>query len=200
MKHSLLVMTLLATLAVAAPAAAQDRRLFVNGDSLAVGTEPYFPGALPGWSIRTSASISRHAFEGPGVLRSMGSALPPVIAVSLGTNDDPRHTAGFRNAIRQTMAVAGPSRCVVWATINRPPVAGTPYTAYNTLLREEGAAAAEPVRRPLAPARAGEPAVARGRRRARRRDRLPGRAASVCAPDREVPLSAQPAHDSAACA
>ena len=71
------------------------------------------------------------------MLRSMGSALPRVIAVSLGTNDDPRHTAGFRNAIRQTMAVAGPSRCVVWATINRPPVAGTPYTAYNTLLREE---------------------------------------------------------------
>ena len=137
MKHSLRVMTLLAMLAVAAPAAAQDQRLFVNGDSLAVGTEPYFPGALPGWSIRTSASISRHAFEGPGVLRSMGSALPRVIAVSLGTNDDPRHTAGFRNAIRQTMAVAGPSRCVVWATINRPPVAGTPYTANNTLLREE---------------------------------------------------------------
>jgi hypothetical protein len=35
------------------------------------------------------------------------------------------------------MAIAGPSRCVVWATIQRPPVAGTPYTTYNTVLRDE---------------------------------------------------------------
>src|SRR5215213_8106292 len=99
----------------ARPAGRLDRgaaRLFVNGDSLAVGTQPYFPGALPGWSIRTSASISRHAFEGPGVLRSVGS-LPPYVAVSLGTNDDPRYTSGFRSAIRQTMAVVGADRCVV---------------------------------------------------------------------------------------
>jgi hypothetical protein len=140
MRRARLALVLLAAGCAAAPAqaAAPDRRLFVNGDSLVVGTRPYFPSVLPGWSIRTSATISRHAFEGPGILRSLGGSLPRVVAVSLGTNDDPRNTAGFRSAIRQTMAVAGPGRCVVWATIQRPPVAGTTYSAYNAILRAEG--------------------------------------------------------------
>jgi hypothetical protein len=120
----------------AAPAAAQEHSMFVDGDSLAVGTQPYFPRALPGWTIRTSASISRHAFQGPGVLRAAGS-LPRVIAVSLGTNDDPRQIGGFRSAIRNTMSIAGPNRCVVWATILRPPVAGASYTGYNQALKAE---------------------------------------------------------------
>jgi hypothetical protein len=139
MFRALLPIALLLACTAAAPAEA--KRLFVNGDSLAVGTQPYFPGALPGWSIRTSASISRHAFEGPGVLRATGS-LPPYVAVSLGTNDDPRHTSGFRSAIRQTMAVVGKDRCVVWATIRRPPVAGASYSGYNQVLKAEARARA----------------------------------------------------------
>jgi len=35
--------------------------VFVNSDSLAVGTEPYLPGDLHGFNLRQSASISRHA-------------------------------------------------------------------------------------------------------------------------------------------
>jgi hypothetical protein len=115
MRAAFLLGLLLAAAGVTAPAAAgEEQRLFVDGDSLAVGTQPYFPEVLPGWDIRTSA------------------------AVSLGTNDDPRNTGAFRSAIRDVMAVAGPSRCVVWATIQRPPVAGAPYTAYNAILRAEG--------------------------------------------------------------
>jgi hypothetical protein len=132
------ISTLLAAI-WASPAAAQDRSLFVNGDSLAVGTQPYLPSALPGWTIRTSAEVSRHAFQGPGVLRAAGP-LPNVIAVSLGTNDDPRQVSGFRRAVRATMAVAGPSRCVVWATILRPRVAGASYTGYNRALKAEARA------------------------------------------------------------
>jgi hypothetical protein len=131
-----MLLTVLVVAAVAAPAMAKEHALFVNGDSLAVGTQPYFPGALPGWRIRTSASISRHAFEGPGVLRAVGP-LPPYIAVSLGTNDDPRSTSGFRQAIRETMSVVGKDRCVVWATVLRPPVAGASYTGYNQTLKAE---------------------------------------------------------------
>ena len=40
-------------------------------------------------------------------MRSYGRSLPRVIHVSLGTNDDPRASAGFRAAIREVMAVAG---------------------------------------------------------------------------------------------
>ena len=49
-----------------APPAGTGRALVV-GDSLAVGTKPYLGHYLPGWHGTTSATISRHAPEGPGV-------------------------------------------------------------------------------------------------------------------------------------
>jgi hypothetical protein len=155
-------------LAVVASPEADAKSLFVNGDSLAVGTQPYFPGALPGWSVRTSASISRHAFEGPGVLRSAGS-LPRYLAISLGTNDDPRQASVFRSAIRETMAIAGPRRCVVWATVVRPGGGGRHLRRLQPGPEGRGPQAAQPRRRALAPARPLSPGVAGGRRRARQR-------------------------------
>jgi len=122
---------------VPASAASLSRRVLHNGDSLAVGTALYLRPALPGWAIRTSADISRHASEGPPVLRRLGSRLPRVIVMSLGTNDDPRALGLFRRAIRSTMRIAGPRRCVVWANIVRPPVAGAGYGAMNAVLARE---------------------------------------------------------------
>lgn len=119
---------------------ALSKRVFVNGDSLAVGTQPYIPGFLPKWNVQQSASISRHAPEGPPILRGFGRALPRVIVVSLGTNDDPNAVSTFRQAIRDTMSVAGPRRCVVWINIVRPPVGGTSYAGYNRALAEESKA------------------------------------------------------------
>ena len=126
-------------LALAAPASAQalSRRLLVNGDSLAVGTKPYLPGELRRWKVTQSVSVSRHAFEGADVMRAYGRALPRVIHVSLGTNDDPSQVDAFRAAIRDVMEVAGPHRCVVWTNIVRPPVAGASYAGYNRALAVE---------------------------------------------------------------
>ena len=127
-------------LALAAPAAAADapsRRLLVDGDSLAVGTKAYLPHELAGWSIKTSAKVSRHAYEGADVMRAYGRSLPRVIHVSLGTNDDPNDVAGFRAAVRDVMDVAGPHRCVVWTNIRRPKVAGATYAGYNHVLVQE---------------------------------------------------------------
>ena len=136
----ILTLTLILLALPAAPAmASASHTLFVNGDSLAVGTQPYFPGALPGWSIRTSATISRHAFEGASVLRAQGGSLARVVFVSLGTNDDPRNTGSFRSSVRSIMKVVGPDRCVVWATIVRPSVAGASYAGYNRILKAEAA-------------------------------------------------------------
>jgi hypothetical protein len=118
-------------------ARALSKRAFVNGDSLAVGTAPYLPGLLRGWSVQQSTAISRHAPEGPSTLASLGRSLPRVIVVSLGTNDDPRAVSSFRAAIRSTMNVAGPRRCVVWVNVVRPPVAGASYAGYNRALAEE---------------------------------------------------------------
>ena len=38
-------------------------------------------------------------------------------------------------AKRETVAVAGSGRCVVWATVVRPPYAGVSYAGYNRALR-----------------------------------------------------------------
>jgi lysophospholipase L1-like esterase len=128
---------LAASLAVAPTAAAAERSLLVDGDSLAEGTRPYIPHELPGWSIRQSTKVSRHASDGADVMRRYGSSLARVIHVSLGTNDDPRQTGAFRAAVRDVMHVAGSGRCVVWANIVRPPYAGVSYRGYNRVLASE---------------------------------------------------------------
>lgn len=114
----------------------QERRVFVNGDSLAEGTKPYMGPALRGWDVDQSVAVSRHAPQGVAILRRMGNA-PPVVVMSLGTNDDPRATAAFQGAVRQTMKIVGRSGCVVWPNIVRPPVGGASYAGYNSILAKE---------------------------------------------------------------
>ena len=136
MKRVLATLTVGLALAPAAASAA-ERSLLVNGDSLAEGTRPYVPGELPGWRVRQSTRVSRHAADGDDVMRRYGRSLPRVIHVSLGTNDDPSQTGAFRAAVGDVMDVAGASRCVVWANIVRPPYGGVSYRGYNRVLARE---------------------------------------------------------------
>ena len=108
-------------------------RALVVGDSLAVGTEEPLAQLLPGWRIRTSAYTGRPTADGVSEITSAGS-LPPVLAVSLGTNDDPSATSTFAGQVQAVLDAAGPSRCVVWANIVRPPYGGVSYTGYNRVL------------------------------------------------------------------
>jgi lysophospholipase L1-like esterase len=127
---------LLAALVLTPPAAGAGNRTVLHyGDSLAVGTGLYLDRFLPGWTVRSSTDISRHASDAPSALRTLGSSLPRVVVVSVGTNDDPGAVTSFRRIVRSTVAVAGPSRCVVWATIVRPPYRGVSYEEYNDALR-----------------------------------------------------------------
>jgi lysophospholipase L1-like esterase len=128
-----------AVFASSASAATKGRSLLVVGDSLAVGTQPYLSHYLPGWHVTTSASISRHAPEGAGVMKRYGKGLPRVIFVNLGTNDSPGAIGQFTGALRRVMEVAGPSRCVVWADIVRPPVGGVSYSGLNHALSVQAA-------------------------------------------------------------
>jgi hypothetical protein len=114
--------------------ASGNRNVLSYGDSLSVGTDLFLGGYLRGWSLRSSASISLHAEEVPNGLRAFGRSLPPVIVVSAGTNDDPGRVSGFARIVRETLAIAGPSRCVVWSTIVRPPYQGVSYAGYNRAL------------------------------------------------------------------
>lgn len=97
-----------------------SRTLLVVGDSLTVGTRPYLPHFLRRWHVTQNVSISKQAGEGPGTLRRYGRRLPRVIFVNLGTNGGAGDVSGFTSAVRRTMRVAGPDRCVVWSNIVRP--------------------------------------------------------------------------------
>jgi hypothetical protein len=108
-------------------------RVFVNGDSLAVGTRPYLPRDLRRYRVTQSTSISRHAPEGVDIMRGF-SHFPRAVVMSLGTNDDPRAVDEFRSAVRTTIHLAGRHHCVVWPNIVRPPVAGAGYAGYNHVL------------------------------------------------------------------
>jgi lysophospholipase L1-like esterase len=126
--------------APAGPSAARSgrhtvgKRLFVVGDSLAVGTKPYLPRYLHGWRIRSSVSISKRAPEGASELARRHRGLPPVVIASLGTNDDPHAVSSFEGSVRKSLRAAGKHGCVVWPNIVRPAVGGATYAGYNRVL------------------------------------------------------------------
>ncbi len=127
---------------MAAPAAgaahgahpAAQTRVYLDGDSLAYGTGLFLGRYLRGWTITQAVSISRHAYEGAGAIRSQAASLPPVVVLNLGTNDDPGAVSRFAAYVREVVRAAGPRRCVIWANVVRPPYAGVSYDGYNAVL------------------------------------------------------------------
>jgi len=108
--------------------------VYFDGDSLAVGTSWYLSAFLPGWTLRETAEVSRHASQGVLAVESRGKLLERVVVLDLGTNDDPSAVARFRRYVKDVLRAAGPSRCVIWSTINRPPYNGVSYDGYNAVL------------------------------------------------------------------
>jgi hypothetical protein len=103
------------------------------GDSLNVGIEPYLGDELPGWRVDPHDRVGRATQEGIDELRSLGSGLAPVVVVSLGTNDSDGSESAFRKLVNEALAVVGPRRCLVWATVVRD---GSPRTGFNQVLHE----------------------------------------------------------------
>jgi hypothetical protein len=124
--------------ALAAPHRSAIRTLYIDGDSLAVGTGWYLSTFLPGWTLRGTVAVSRHAYQGTLAVeeRAREGLLERVVVVDLGTNDDPSAVSRFRTYVREAVRAAGPSRCVIWSTINRPPYNGISYSGYNDVLAE----------------------------------------------------------------
>jgi lysophospholipase L1-like esterase len=87
--------------------------------------------------LRDSVAVSRHASEGVSAVveRARAGVLEHVVVVDLGTNDDPSAVRTFRSYVLDVLRAAGPSRCVIWSTINRPPYNGISYDGYNAALR-----------------------------------------------------------------
>jgi hypothetical protein len=103
------------------------------GDSLNVGIEPYLGDALPGWRVDAHDRVGRATQEGIDELRSLGGGLAPVVVVSLGTNDSDGSEPEFRKLVNQAVAIVGPRRCLVWATVVRD---GTPRSGFNRVLED----------------------------------------------------------------
>ena len=114
-------------------AATDTGALTMVGDSLNVGTDPYLREALPGWDVDAHDQVGRSTEEGLAVLREQRGALAPVVVVSLGTNDAEGAEGRFRELVDEAVAVVGPNRCLVWATIAR---GGAERTAFDDVLRD----------------------------------------------------------------
>ena len=103
------------------------------GDSLNVGIEPYLGDELPSWRLDSHDRVGRATQEGIDELRSLGGRLAPVVVVSLGTNDSDGSEPDFRQLVNRAVAIVGPRRCLVWATVVRD---GTPRTGFNQVLED----------------------------------------------------------------
>lgn len=139
-----LALPLLVVLAVAVGAAALAFRrddggashdagaVTLVGDSLNVGIEPYLAGALPRWRIDAHDRVGRATPDGIAELHRLAGDLAPVVVVSLGTNDPDGSEPEFRRLVAEAIAIAGPDRCLVWATIVRD---GASRSGFDEVLR-----------------------------------------------------------------
>jgi hypothetical protein len=107
------------------------------GDSLNVGIEPYLAHELDNWRIDAHDRVGRATPEGIGELRRLRGALAPVVVVSLGTNDPDGFEAEFRALVEEALAIVGPARCLVWATIVRD---GAGRRGFDRVLRDAASA------------------------------------------------------------
>jgi len=136
---------ILATAAVAATCfaapAAQAASVLVVGDSLEVGSGPYLRHLLPG--VTVDAEKGRTSSEGVRVLASRLDPSVEVIVFPLGTNDSPSNAGGLAANLAAVRQLAG-DRCVVVATLSRPPVGGVSVAGLNGVVEQfAGRSAAE---------------------------------------------------------
>jgi hypothetical protein len=122
--------------ATPAPSGSPPKTFTMIGDSLAVGTQPYLPGLLPGFKVSTNAQTGRPLATGMQILGSTPVSGPTALAFSLFTNDDPSHVSQLESAVRTSVSRVGPNGCAIWATIVRPPVNGVSYAAANRKLTQ----------------------------------------------------------------
>jgi len=105
--------------AAAANGAVDDRRVFVEGDSLTVGMSVDLPTMLDaaGWTVTIDAQIGRATAAGVSVLAQRADEIGGTLVVGLGTNDLP-DPAAFSDRIDEVMTVAT-GRRVIWVTVAR---------------------------------------------------------------------------------
>jgi hypothetical protein len=87
-------------------------------------------------ALQQKVDVSMQSYAVPGLVAALGSSLPRVLIVSAGTNGPPTPTSLFVNDVRKVLRIAGPTRCVVWANVVRPPYQGVSYDGINRALAQ----------------------------------------------------------------
>ena len=105
------------------------------GDSLEVGTSPYLRGLLRGIPLTVDAQTSRPSSTGVAILRSRPQSSDQVVVFDLGTNDDPAQPQALAADLAAVRSIVG-GRCVVVATLNRPPYNGVSIDGLNGAMRD----------------------------------------------------------------
>jgi lysophospholipase L1-like esterase len=109
------------------------------GDSLGVGTVPYLRSELSGVTIDDDSEIGRPSSAGVPILEQKMAADPDVVVFDLGTNDDTANPGALASDLDSARRIAG-ARCMVIATLNRPPYNGVPVTGLNRAITSFAAA------------------------------------------------------------
>ncbi len=132
--------------------------VLVVGDSLGVGTDGPLRAALPEAEIQSDSEIGRPSVAGVSVLSDLLGPEHDTVVFDLGTNDGNAAvavTAGSLTAARQLTG----DRCLVVATLNRPPLAGIPIDGQNAMIRRFAASTPNVVLVEWNDAAAGTPGV-----------------------------------------
>lgn len=137
-RRALGTLGLAAALALALPAAAAAS-VVVVGDSLGVGTEGPLRAALGGVAVDADSLNGRPSAAGLPVLAGMLGPEHETVVFDLGTNDGNAAVATTATSLAAAHQAAG-GRCLVVATLNRPPMNGVPIDGQNAMIRRFAAA------------------------------------------------------------
>jgi hypothetical protein len=109
--------------------------VLVIGDSLEVGTGPYLRQELADVQVTVDARESRPSGDGLTVLRSRLSPEHSVVVFDLGVNDDPAQPDTLAADLAAARAAVA-DRCLVVATLTRPPYRGVSIEGLNGAITE----------------------------------------------------------------
>lgn len=116
------------------PTRAASGSVLVVGDSLSVGTTPYLRRELPGVSVTSDGRVGRPSGEAVSVLRGLlGSQA--IVVFDAGVNDDPGQPSRLSSDLASAHRLVG-SRCMVVATLSRPPYRGVSVDGLNRAVRQ----------------------------------------------------------------
>ena len=122
-----------------AAGAAQASVLYV-GDSLGVGTSPYLRDRLGSTGLEVDAEIGRPSGTGVDILAARIGPQYHTVVFDLGTNDDPAAPSALAADLAAARRIAG-DRCLVIATLNRPPLNGVSVDGLNRAVNAFAASA-----------------------------------------------------------